>query len=241
MRKPKQKGEASASPDGWPITLSRGADGKQVARRIDEPDPARKREPLKSFQKPAFQPSRTRPDENKFSPDAVNGQDLKKEVDFTEQDEVLLQGMSSFDEELFIKSVMNYAANAANESPHAENLAQAIGSFLRSHFARVKAQSLPHIPERKYVPRQDEIIPFLREVWSDWLAGGHLQRQILHDHDPDAYSALSNWLRNNQLPDDMDIPTNREVTDRELENEWFHREDVPRIASAMGRRARFPR
>lgn len=144
-------------------------------------------------------------------------------------------------EKEFIEAIQSFARSSADSLPHGQGVADALGSFLKAHFARAKAQETPPVPERKYVPRQDEIIPFLREVWADWLAGGHLARQTLYDHDPAAYSALSNWLRNNELPDDMDIPSNREITDRELENEWFHREDVPRIASAIGRRARFPR
>lgn len=241
MRKPKKKGDEKASPEGWPIIVSRSADGKQVTRRIDEPDPERKKVPSRPFQSPAARFRHLWSDENRVASDTSYADILKKEIDSAEQNKVSRQRMVSSDEELILYNFMNYAAMAAKEFPHAQNLDQVIGSFLRAHFAKVRAQSLPPIPERKYVPRQDEIIPFLREVWSDWLAGGHLQRQILHDNDPDAYSALSNWLRNNKLPDDMDIPTNREVTDRELENEWFHRDDVPRIASAMARRARFPR
>lgn len=150
-------------------------------------------------------------------------------------------GMSFSGEKDFIEAIESYARSSADSLPHGQGVADALGSFLKAHFARARAQETPPVPERKYVPRQDEIIPFLREVWGEWLAGGHLARQTLYDHDPAAYSALSNWLRNNELPDDMDIPSNREITDRELESEWFHRDDVPRIASAIGRRARFPR
>ena len=149
--------------------------------------------------------------------------------------------MSFSGEKNFIEAIESYARSSADSLPHGQGVADALGSFLKAHFARARAQETPPVPERKYVPRQDEIIPFLREVWGEWLAGGHLARQTLYDHDPAAYSALSNWLRNNELPDDMDIPSNREITDRELESEWFHRDDVPRIASAIGRRARFPR
>lgn len=149
--------------------------------------------------------------------------------------------MSFSGEKDFIEAIESYARSHADSLPHGHSVADALGSFLKAHFARARTQHAPPVPERKYVPRQDEIIPFLREVWGEWLAGGYLERQTLYDHDPTAYSALSNWLRNNELPDDMDIPSNREVNDRELENEWFHRDDVPRIASAIARRARFHR
>jgi hypothetical protein len=65
-------------------------------------------------------------------------------------------------------------------------------------------------------PEGQGIIAFLQDEagWGRYVAKGVLSRVDLTRLDPKASIALANWLRKNELPADMTIPTKKEVTDR---------------------------
>lgn len=56
---------------------------------------------------------------------------------------------------------------------------------------------------------------FIKRVYADWLGQG-LARHHLLQLDEALYMALANWLKKNELPEDLDLPTKKEIADREL-------------------------
>ncbi|WP_157081282.1 hypothetical protein [Novosphingobium naphthalenivorans] len=133
--------------------------------------------------------------------------------------------------------LMKSVAKEASESPHlADDLPQVVESLLKAHFNRYHQLNPPPVPERKYVPRQDEIIPFLYDVWGDWIASGRLTKPTLRQHDKRAYTALQNWLRHNDLPAEIAVRNNWEVNDEFAQREWFHRDEIVRATGALYRR-----
>lgn len=139
-------------------------------------------------------------------------------------------------EEDFIGFMQEIAANASGGPLYDDALVEELGKFLKSHFDRARLDHTPPVPNRKYVPRKDEIIPFLREVWADWLDAEQLTMPILKDADHRAYQALQNWTRNNELPEGMRIKSASDVTSEFLERDYFRRDEIFRASSAMGRR-----
>ncbi|MBV8979138.1 MAG: hypothetical protein JOZ13_17340 [Alphaproteobacteria bacterium] len=56
---------------------------------------------------------------------------------------------------------------------------------------------------------------FIRRHYSPWIPG--LSRGELRKLDPDLYQALYNWLKRNEMPDDLDLPTRAQVTTNWIE------------------------
>ncbi len=54
---------------------------------------------------------------------------------------------------------------------------------------------------------------FIQRHYEPWLGKG-LARPDIKRLDPQLYVALSNWLRNNEMPADLDLPTLKEKNDR---------------------------
>jgi hypothetical protein len=61
----------------------------------------------------------------------------------------------------------------------------------------------------------EPIDQFLRRVWGRYMEAGLLTRSDLKRLDMSAYQGLSNWLRTNELPEDIKIPTKSEAIDAE--------------------------
>ena len=139
-------------------------------------------------------------------------------------------------EEDFVGFMQEVAASASGSPLFDGALVEELGKFLKSHFDRAREAHTPPVPERRYIPRKDEIVPFLREVWSEWLAAEQLTMPILKDADYRAYQALHNWTRKNNLPDDVRIKTSSDATDEFLAREYFRRDEIYRAASALSRR-----
>ena len=77
---------------------------------------------------------------------------------------------------------------------------------------------LPETAPELYSERRDRsegAVGFLKRVYGPWLGQG-LARNHMRHLDPVFYHALQNWLRKNVLPDDVDLPTKKELNDREL-------------------------
>lgn len=144
--------------------------------------------------------------------------------------------MNFENENEFIDFMQEIAANVGGNALYNDSLVDELGKFLKSHFNRARAAETPSVPTRKYQPRKDEIIPFLREVWGEWLADDKLTKQVLKDNDTPAYNALSNWQRNNDLPDDMTIKSLADLNDEFLEWGYYKRDEVHRVVGALNRR-----
>ena len=57
---------------------------------------------------------------------------------------------------------------------------------------------------------------FIRRHYAPWLGKG-LTRPDIKRLDPQLYVGLNNWLRNNEMPADVDLPTLKEKNDRWVE------------------------
>ncbi|MBJ7319217.1 MAG: hypothetical protein JHC96_10495 [Brevundimonas sp.] len=85
---------------------------------------------------------------------------------------------------------------------------------------------------------------FIRRVYAPWLGKG-LTRPDIKRLDPQLYVALSNWLRKNEMPNDLDLPTLKEANDRatkrleagdrSIVGEMTAKE-AARLGAALGRR-----
>lgn len=104
---------------------------------------------------------------------------------------------------------------------------------LKPHFDET---SLPERPLREYRSREG-IINYIRadDGLGPWWKAGKLTRPLIGELSPAAYVALSNWLRNNDLPPDILIPKKSEVIDSELADQ-SRLQEARRITSAARRR-----
>jgi hypothetical protein len=79
---------------------------------------------------------------------------------------------------------------------------------------------LPSRPPTKWLDRADRKespIDFIRREYSPWLGKG-LSRPFIRKLDKSLYAALCNWIsENGDLPEDIDLPTRKQLNDRRLE------------------------
>lgn len=77
---------------------------------------------------------------------------------------------------------------------------------------------LPKAAPELYRNRQDRsetAAAFIARVYKPWLGKGLAQHHLRHlDHA--LYHALHNWLKKNPMPEWLDLPTKKELNDREL-------------------------
>lgn len=64
--------------------------------------------------------------------------------------------------------------------------------------------------------RGQTIVEFMRAVWLPWIQSGLLTRPDLRRLDPQAYMAMANWLRRQEWPADLPIPTKSQTVTAEL-------------------------
>lgn len=57
---------------------------------------------------------------------------------------------------------------------------------------------------------------FIQRVYKKWHGKGFAKHHLLHIDQP-LYQALHNWCRTNETPSNFDLPTKKELNDRELE------------------------
>lgn len=80
-------------------------------------------------------------------------------------------------------------------------------------------RALPVKPPELYQRRADRReLPheFIERAYADWLGKGLARHHILQ-LDRALYMALANWHKKNELPENFDLPTKKELNDRELE------------------------
>ena len=64
--------------------------------------------------------------------------------------------------------------------------------------------------------RKETAPDFIKRVYAPWLGHGLTQAHI-HQLDKQLYTALHNWLRFNDMPADLDLPTRKQLNDRLLQ------------------------
>jgi hypothetical protein len=64
--------------------------------------------------------------------------------------------------------------------------------------------------------RKETAPDFIKRVYAPWLGQGLTQAHI-HQLDKQLYTALHNWLRFNDMPADLDLPTKKQLNDRLLQ------------------------
>ncbi len=76
--------------------------------------------------------------------------------------------------------------------------------------------------------RKETPAEFIKREYAPWLGHGLMQAHILHLDKP-LYTALHKWLGSNAMPDWLDLPTKKQMNDRQLEagvpspTEWLGR------------------
>ncbi len=69
---------------------------------------------------------------------------------------------------------------------------------------------------QKRTDRREKPCDFILRVYKKWHGKGLAKHHLLHLDEP-LYMALCNWLIKNDAPDGFDLPTKKELNDRELE------------------------
>jgi len=65
--------------------------------------------------------------------------------------------------------------------------------------------------------RQETPVEFVRREYKSWL--GRLSRAHIRQLDRSLYTALNNWLaKHKSLPPDLDLPTKKELNDRQIKS-----------------------
>lgn len=70
----------------------------------------------------------------------------------------------------------------------------------------MKPKSAPELWKARGGEDRESVIDFVRRVYGAYLDGS-FTRVDLKRLDPKCYVALSNWLRSNDLPPDLNLPT----------------------------------
>lgn len=99
--------------------------------------------------------------------------------------------------------------------------------------------ALPEKPMRE-IRNRENIVEYLRspEGFGPWIEAGALTRPLLRSISPKAYQSLVNWLRNNELPDDIEIPTKAQIMDRRIDAAGGpDLQEMGRVAAAVRMRA----
>ena len=103
--------------------------------------------------------------------------------------------------------------------------------------------SLPDKPPKYYyAPRmRGGIERYLRDNWYDYINSGLLTRPDLRRIDPTASQALTNWLRNNQLPEDLRLLSKSAQVDKDIQRLGVtDAREAERLAAALKRRTGNP-
>jgi hypothetical protein len=78
-------------------------------------------------------------------------------------------------------------------------------------------RALPERPPAWWLERRNKKetpIDFIRREYGEWLGRGLTKAHLRADMS--LYQALKHWLKKNDMPPDVDLPTKRAMTDREL-------------------------
>lgn len=130
-----------------------------------------------------------------------------------------------------IKDEISKLASSSEDKASAADRLEAILVHLNQEISDVYAQLPPDAQaEIKYArsgrpkwndegARQEGETPprFIKRVYFDLLEDKSLSRNQLRKMDMPLYTALANWLRKNDMPADLDLPTKSETIDREGE------------------------
>ncbi len=187
-----------------------------------------KKEPVKP---PGFRPGRVPP----VAPHTFEGMRHKK----IEGEELLQLGSlvqkDSVEQKILDAVIPNW--NAVNElGVDEKTFVEELMKFLNGNFSRHAERNPPPVPKRKFVPRKDQIIPFLDEVWGEWIAASQLTKPLLKEHDDKAYDALMNYQRNKPLPTGLELATQKEANDLFLERGYFTADEAHRVVGLLSRR-----
>lgn len=117
-----------------------------------------------------------------------------------------------------------------------DEFAAELRHFAQAYFERHDEANPPPVPERRFTPRKDQILDFLKSVWGEWIGKRLLTKPLLKAHDDKAYDALMNWQRGNTLPEDVYVPTQKEANDRFLKRRYFTVDECHRVVGLLTRR-----
>ncbi len=120
------------------------------------------------------------------------------------------------------------------------NSGRNLDEVLPKETAVAPSLTLPSSAPKLYADRStgQSIIDFLQdpEGWGAYTAAGVLTRPDLRRLDPQAERALQNWLRNNQLPKGLNIPTKSSAITAMARAGSVPEPLIPRVGAAIARR-----
>jgi hypothetical protein len=102
--------------------------------------------------------------------------------------------------------------------------------LLQIERAALKMSALPTVaPATWKADKQDGETPpaFVKRVYGEWLGKGFTRATLRH-LDPPLAQAMTNWLRHNEMPADVDLPTLKEQNTR-----WVERVEKEGLAAAV--------
>lgn len=124
-------------------------------------------------------------------------------------------------------------ANGADRADIYVALARDLGLTHLLHPDAVSDEGEPDLPlkapelYRKRTDRRERPHEFIARVYKPWLGNGLAQHHLLNLDRP-LYFALHNWLLKNEMPDWLDLPSKKEVHDRELRQlGWSEGDPLP--------------
>lgn len=133
------------------------------------------------------------------------------------------------DEEQILSLAMRCAANPAKATELANKIVSSINEFNQA--------SLPATPKLPF--EGGDVIDYLRaeKGLGPWNRAKVLSRSYLKDHHERVYWALVNYLRKNELPEGIYVPTKSQLVDKKLADPDAVAE-AKRIRAALQRRGK---
>lgn len=86
-----------------------------------------------------------------------------------------------------------------------------------AQLTRSKPERAPELWQPRGGKKREKITDFILRVYGPYLDGS-FTRADLRSLDTKCYQALSNWLRTNELPESVNLPTKKERYDHVLSN-----------------------
>ena len=80
--------------------------------------------------------------------------------------------------------------------------------------------------------KYSDVVDFIKKEYGEYIGKG-LCRADLGKLDPPLAQALTNWLRNNELPSDLDLPSKTERKNEEMARFFAENEDAAAVAKKV--------
>jgi len=119
------------------------------------------------------------------------------------------------------EKITKFAVSVGVPSGSLESFSRAVEQLLAATKSGTNAPKAKSPPLPKKAPelfakrrnKDENIVDFLLRIWKPWMASGSFTRSDLRKLDPSAIKAVENWLIKKPLPDEVVLPTKKELND----------------------------